>query len=264
MTTTEYGRLLALKAGAVVVVLMVASFSRQWTAQLVPEPPVETLPQASPAPARVAQAVAVGASSTSVSTADGEDSVVRPLAPPDAAGGADSPADSLSGPDGYRRSLRRSVAAEAVLGVVVLAITTLLTGTQPSRAAVETAAAATEAQAPTARMVMVPFDTGIPNGSGKVQITFAPGRVGDNTVEAVVYGADGGLIAIPELRLTLTHRAQQLGPLDAKLVDRKGYFAADRLRIPLSGVWTMNVTVRLTDVDQVTVAKDVTIRPTPA
>ncbi|MFF5757473.1 copper resistance CopC/CopD family protein [Streptomyces longwoodensis] len=264
LTTTEYGRLLALKAGAVVVVLMVASFSRQWTAQLVHEPLAEALPEASSARARVAQAVGVGVSSTSVGTADGEDSAVQRLAPPDAAEGADSTVGSPSGSDGYRRSLRRSVAAEAVLGVVVLAITTLLTGTQPSRAAVETAAAATEAQAPTARMVMVPFDTGIPNGSGKVQITFAPGRVGDNTVEAVVYGADGGLMSIPELRLTLTHRAQQLGPLDAKLVDRQGYFAADRLRIPLSGVWTMQVTVRLTDVDQVTVAKDVTIRPTPA
>ncbi|WP_031106821.1 copper resistance protein CopC [Streptomyces sp. NRRL S-146] len=264
LSTTEYGRLLALKAGAVVVVLMVASFSRQWTAQLAHEPLAESLPVASPAPARVAQAVGVGASSTSLSTADDEDNRVRPPTPPHTAENTDSPAAFPAGPDGYRRSLRRSVAAEAVLGVVVLAITTLLTGTQPSRAAVETAAATAEAQAPTARMVMVPFDTGIPNGNGKVQITFAPGRVGDNTVEALVYAADGGIVAIPELRLTLTHRAQQIGPLDAKLVDRKGYFAADRLRIPLSGVWTMQVTVRLTDVDQVTVTKDVTIRPTPA
>ncbi|WP_329295829.1 copper resistance CopC/CopD family protein [Streptomyces pseudovenezuelae] len=264
LSTTEYGRLLSLKGAAVVVVLMVAYFSRQWTAQLVHEPLAKTLPEASPAPARAVQAVGVGASSTSVRTADGEDRALRPPTPPDTAGNTGSPAGSPAGPDGYRRSLRRSVAAEAVLGVVVLAVTTLLTGTQPSRAAVATAAAATEARAPTARMVMVPFDTGIANGSGNVQITFAPGRVGDNTVEAVVYGVDGGLMAIPELRLTLTHRAQQLGPLDAKLVDRKGYFAADRLRIPLSGVWTMQVTVRLTEVDQVTVAKDVTIRPTPA
>ncbi|MFJ3658729.1 copper resistance CopC/CopD family protein [Streptomyces nigra] len=265
ISATEYGRLLALKAGAVVVVLVVASFSRQWTTQLVQSPAAEMLPKASPAPARVAQTIGVGASSRSVDTADGGESAVRASAPSDAAtGNASSFGASSSGSDGYRRSLRRSVVAEAFLGVVVLAITTLLTGTQPSRAAVETAAAATEAQAPTARMVMVPFDTGIPNGSGKVQLTFAPGRVGDNTVEAVVYGADGSLTSVPEIRLTLTHRAQQLGPLDAKLVDRSGYFSSDRLRIPLSGVWTMQVTVRLTDVDQVTVAKDVTIRPTPA
>lgn len=57
-------------------------------------------------------------------------------------------------------------------------------------------------------------------------------------------------------------RRAWLGPPDAQLVGRKGYFAADRLRIPLYGAWTMKVTVSLTDVDQVTVAKDVTMRPT--
>ncbi|MCX4706844.1 hypothetical protein [Streptomyces sp. NBC_01373] len=86
-------------------------------------------------------------------------------------------------------------------------------------------------------MVMLPFDVGIPNGTGTVQITFLPGRVGDNTVEALVYGPDKGISSVPELRLTLTltltQRAQRIGPLDAKLADRGGYWATDRLRLPL-------------------------------
>lgn len=146
---------------------------------------------------------------------------------------------------------------------MVLAITTLLTGTQPSRAAVESAAATAAAQEPTARVVMVPFDVGIPNGHGTVQITFLPGRVGDNAVEALVYGPDKGLSSVPELRLTLTQRAQRIGPLDAKLVDRGGYWTSERLRLPLPGTWTLRVTVRVTDTDQVTVSKNVTIRPSP-
>ncbi|MFE5917651.1 hypothetical protein [Streptomyces sp. NPDC056468] len=97
-----------------------------------------------------------------------------------------------------------------------------------------------------------------------MQITFAPGRVGDNTVEAVAYGADGLPFAAPEIRVSLTQRAQGVGPLDAKLADRGGYWTTDRLRIPLPGTWTLRVTVRLTDVDQVTLTKDVTIRPSPA
>ena len=117
------------------------------------------------------------------------------------------------------------------------------------------------AQEPTARVVTIPFDVGTPNGTGAVQLTFGPGRVGDNTVEALVYGPDKGIATVPELRLTLTQNAQRIGPLDAKLANKGGYWAADRLRLPLSGTWTLRVTVRVTDIDQVTVSKNVTIRP---
>ncbi|MEU0720518.1 copper resistance protein CopC [Streptomyces lavendulocolor] len=264
VSTTEYGRLLTFKVGAVALVLAAAWFSRQWTAQLTQERLPETLPAAVPERVRVAQTVGVGASPGSNTARESTDSATRPPAPPGATDGPGSSGGSPSASDRDRldrRALRRSVAAEATLGVVVLAITTLLTGTQPSRAAVESAAAAAAAQEPTARVVMVPFDVGIPNGTGTVQITFLPGRVGDNTVEALVYGPDRGVSSVPELRLTLTQRAQRIGPLDAKLVDRGGYWASDRLRLPLPGTWTLRVTVRVTDIDQVTVSKNVTIRP---
>ncbi|MFE7245618.1 hypothetical protein [Streptomyces sp. NPDC057580] len=51
-------------------------------------------------------------------------------------------------PEPYRRGLRRTVAAEAVLGVIVPAITTVLTGTQPSRAAAQNVTAQAVAQLP--------------------------------------------------------------------------------------------------------------------
>ncbi|QQM47643.1 copper resistance protein CopC/CopD (plasmid) [Streptomyces liliifuscus] len=259
VSTTEYGRLLTFKVGAVALVLTAAWFSRQWTAQLTQERLPKTLPAAAPELVRVAQTVGVGASSGS-DTAEGTggDAGTPTLCDlPDTPGPSGSPSAS----DGHRRSLRRSVAAEAVLGVVVLAITTLLTGTQPSRAAVQSAAATAAAQEPTARVVTIPFDVGTPNGTGAVQLTFGPGRVGDNTVEALVYGPDKGIATVPELRLTLTQNAQRIGPLDAKLANKGGYWAADRLRLPLSGTWTLRVTVRVTDIDQVTVSKNVTIRP---
>ncbi|WP_435212814.1 copper resistance CopC/CopD family protein [Streptomyces sp. bgisy034] len=259
LSTAEYGRLLALKSIAVVVVLTVAAFSRQWTAQLLQEKPLqEIVSAAEPQRVRVAQTVGAGASSTSTIT-ENADSLTGP---PTAGDPAEKP--GAPGVGTSRRALQRSVAVEAVLGVVVLVITTMLTGTQPSRAAVESATALAESRKPTVQVALVPVDVGIPNGKGKVQITFSPGRVGDNTVEAVTYGADGLPFAAPELRVNLTHRAQGVGPLDAKLVDRGGYWTTDRLRPPLPGSWTLRVTVRLTDVDQVTVTQDVTIRPSPA
>ncbi|MFI2259486.1 hypothetical protein OHU45_02560 [Streptomyces tubercidicus] len=78
-----------------------------------------------------------------------------------------------------------------------------------------------------------------------------------------MYGPDGGVATVPEIRLTLTQRAQRIGPLDAKLANQGGYWFSDRLRLPLPGTWTVQVTVRTSDIDQVTVSKNVNIRPLP-
>jgi len=159
-----------------------------------------------------------------------------------------------------RRGLRRSVLAEVTVGILVLVITTVLTGTQPGRAAAETAAASTAAPGqPTSSTTLVPFDVGTPGGHGKVQIELTPGRVGENSVQAVILGPDGGLATVPELRLTFTLAAQQVGPLDAELTDKGGYWGTDGLALPLAGTWTMKVTVRTSDIDQVTVSKTVKV-----
>ncbi|MFG2814713.1 copper resistance protein CopC [Streptomyces sp. NPDC048410] len=154
------------------------------------------------------------------------------------------------------RHLRRSVLAEATVGVVVLVLTTLLTSTLPGRAAEEAATA--ETGIPAASVTTVPFTVG-QGGHGKVQITFDPGRVGTNSVQAVVYGANGALAAVPELRITMTLPAQRLGPLDTEVADRGGYWATNSFDLPIPGTWTMKVTVRVSDLDQVTVSRTVRV-----
>ncbi|WP_338897318.1 copper resistance protein CopC [Streptomyces sp. TG1A-60] len=168
---------------------------------------------------------------------------------------ADSPADR------QRHGLRRSVLAEFSVAVVVLVITTVLTGTLPGRAAAEIAkeGGGGAAGENTASSTSIPFDVGTPNGHGKVQIDLGPGRVGENSVQAVVFGPDGGIATVPELRLTFTLRAQKIGPIDAKLTDRGGYWATDTLQLPLPGKWTMKLTVRTSEIDQVTVEKPVRV-----
>ncbi|MFJ6478818.1 copper resistance CopC/CopD family protein [Streptomyces sp. NPDC091682] len=249
LVTTTYGKTLVVKVAAVVLVLYVASYSRRWTARLLHEPAPAEEVQEAPVTEAVRVAQLVGASG-----------------PPEAPGGSsgpDAPAEAEAGGgtgpspveerERYRRSLRRTVAAEAVLGVVVLAITTLLTGTQPSRAAAAESASVAVGQEPQAKVVTIPFDMGTANHRGQVQITLAPGRVGENTVEAVVFSGDGGFATVPELRLTLTQRDLGIGPLDAKLKNQKGYWATYDLRLPMPGEWTLDVTVRTTEIDQVTV-----------
>ncbi|MFI6407914.1 copper resistance CopC/CopD family protein [Streptomyces sp. NPDC050548] len=235
LTGTSYGRILLVKLGAVVLLLVAAGWSRQWTARLA----------GAEVPLQVPELVKTGAEGTSSSTGQGEGT------------GLPDPGAGDGSPDGYRRGLRRSVLLEVAVGVTVLVITTLLTNTLPGRAAAEAQQTATPAGIPAASVTMVPFRVG--NAGGKVQITLDPGRVGLNSVEAVVYGPDGGFATVPELRLSFTLPAQKIGPLDADIKDEGGYWGTNSLNIPIAGTWTMKVTVRTSDIDQVSVERQVRI-----
>ncbi|MFB6824454.1 copper resistance protein CopC [Streptomyces virginiae] len=257
LSDTAYGRTLVVKVAVVVLVLWAASYSRRWTARLLHEARPVTQAVRARAGERVRVAQTVGAPSAPAR----QDHDAAPEAP-----AGDGPGEKTTPPaseaDTHRRGLRRMVTVEAVLGIVVLMITTVLTGTQPSRAAGEKAAAASVADSGV-KVLTVPFDMGTAHHQGTVQITLSPGRVGENTVEAVVFTADGGLASVPELRITLTQEELGIGPLDAKLKNQKGYWAAYDLRLPMPGEWTVNVTIRTTDIDQVTVRETVRITPVP-
>ncbi|MET8111390.1 copper resistance CopC/CopD family protein [Streptomyces prasinus] len=156
--------------------------------------------------------------------------------------------------DRYRRALRFSVLVEALVAVVVLLVTTVLTGTLPARAAAEAAAAgpAPVAGLPAATVVTIPYSLDVPGGKGSVQITLDPGRVGENGIQAVAFDPAGALDSVPELRLSFTLAEKDIGPIDAGLTDRGGYWATSDLNLPLPGTWTMKATIRVSEVDQVT------------
>ncbi|MFF4591005.1 copper resistance CopC/CopD family protein [Streptomyces sp. NPDC001388] len=174
--------------------------------------------------------------------------------------GTSGPAPRLTPAEAaHSRALRRSVLLEVAVSVVVLVLTTILTGTLPGRAAAEAATTQQSAGLPVASVTTIPFDLGKPGLRGKVQITLDPGRVGDNSVQAVVYGPDGGFVTIPELRLSFTLPGQDIGPLDAKVTDRGGYWGSDDLNLPIPGTWEMKATIRVSDIDQVSETRDVRI-----
>ncbi|MFJ6986207.1 MULTISPECIES: copper resistance CopC/CopD family protein [unclassified Streptomyces] len=167
--------------------------------------------------------------------------------------------------DAHRKALRRSVVAEVAVSVLVLGLTTVLTGTLPGRAEAEAATTPASGQAiglPVASVTYVPFDLSspeTPGARGNVQVTLDPGRVGVNSLQAVVYGIDGGFASIPELRVSFSLPSKDIGPLTAKVTDQGGYWAADAVNLPIPGTWEMAVTVRVSDIDQVTVKRPVRI-----
>ncbi|MFJ9676035.1 copper resistance protein CopC [Streptomyces sp. NPDC101221] len=246
LTGSAYGRLLLAKVVLVAVLLAAAAVSRRWTAALV------TAPVAVREPERVPERIPQPA---------GGPPPEAPKSPPppgpdaapctDADPGTDTDAGDAGAGPALRRGLYRSVLVEAVVAAVVLGVTTVLTATPPGRSVEEAARAAVPAGGVLpASVTTIPFQVGA-SGRGTVQITLDPGRTGDNAVQAVVFGPDGSLAAVPELRLSFTLPDKDVGPIEADLADRGGYWSANTVTLPLPGTWTMKATVRVSETDQV-------------
>ncbi|MBL3665128.1 copper resistance protein CopC/CopD [Streptomyces sp. M2CJ-2] len=172
--------------------------------------------------------------------------------------------------DPNRFGLRRSVLAEAGVAVVLLAITTVLTQTEPGRTEQEAKAASSSsapsspssssAQGTGAVTLNMPFDTGGKEGKGVVTIDLDPARVGGNDMHIYVERTDGETLDVPELKVAFTLSAKDIGPLPV-VPDRvaAGHWSASGVQIPMAGDWTVEVTVRSSDIDQVTVSKNAQI-----
>ncbi|MGW0602413.1 copper resistance CopC/CopD family protein [Streptomyces sp. NPDC002640] len=164
--------------------------------------------------------------------------------------------------DAPRSGLRRSVLTEAAVAVLVLAVTTALTGTEPARTEqqAQAASAALPAPAGTPVDVKLPFDTGGEDGKGVVRLEFVPGRVGENTLHVYAEHSYGAPYDLPELKVALTLEAKDIGPLPVTPKHlSEGHWSTAGVQIPMAGNWKVSVTVRTSDIDQVTVHKNVKI-----
>lgn len=275
LTGTDYGRLLLIKIGLVGTVVAIAYTSRKWTSRL--------------AGSEVAAEVEGAAGSEVAAETEAEDSsdVSRETSPatvtpaattvPDSAASNPRRAAQLARQSAARRAarekqardadpdrsgLRRSVLAEAGVAVVLLAVTTILTSTEPGRAAELEAGRGSTATAVPDRAVKVtlPFDTGGQNGKGSVRLQLDPGRVGANTLHVWAETPDGKPLDLPELKVSFTLEAKEIGPLPV-LPERAapGHWSASGVQLPLAGDWRIDVTVRTSDIDQTTVQKNVKI-----
>ncbi|MFF3030306.1 copper resistance CopC/CopD family protein [Streptomyces rubiginosohelvolus] len=249
LTGTRYGQLLILKVALIAVLLAVAWFSRRWTGRLTDsavasenaaeEEPESESESVSADPERAAQLARQRAALTATKKKRIRDA------------------------DPQRSGLRRSVLAEAAVAVVLLAVTTMLTSTEPGRTEEEAAGGTPAASAPAAGgpvNLKMPFDTGGQNGKGTVRIDIEPGRTGSNDLHVWIDGSDGKPMDVPELKLALTLESKDIGPLPV-VPDRlaEGHWSASAVQIPMAGDWKIDVTVRTSDIDQVTIDKNAKI-----
>ncbi|MFF8403155.1 copper resistance CopC/CopD family protein [Streptomyces sp. NPDC015684] len=286
-TETRYGQLLLVKIGLVALLVGVAAVSRRWTARLADtgagapadRPRKERVASAAAGPTAKASArasvkaggagEAAGAKDAEAGKGDGTGNSRRAaqLARQRAAADA-ARRKRLRDADPNRFGLRRSVLAEAGVAVVLLAVTTVLTQTEPGRTE-QQAEAATAASARSsspsspasgALTLDMPFDTGGTDGKGVARIDIDPARVGGNEMHVYVQRPNGRAFDVPEVKVSFTLEAKKIGPLPVNPDHiTTGHWSASGVQIPMAGDWKIAVTVRTSDIDQATVSKNAQI-----
>ncbi|MEU3292167.1 copper resistance protein CopC [Streptomyces longwoodensis] len=299
-TGTRYGQLLLVKIGLVALLVGVASISRRWTGRLAGT-------GAPGSRATVAAGVGGGVgggggkdpgtgTGTGTKQSKKQDAGKQGAARAGAGrGSGEEPGDAATGAvgseraaqlarqraaedtarqkrlrdaDPHRFGLRRSVLAEAGVAVVLLAVTTALTSTEPGRTE-QDAKAATAASSSSssgtgsssgALTLDMPFDAGGTNGKGVVSVDLDPARAGGNEMHVYVTRPNGRAFDVPEVKVALTLESKSIGPLPvAPDHITTGHWSASGVQIPMAGEWKIAVTVRTSDIDQVTVSKNAQI-----
>ncbi|MEU2727245.1 copper resistance protein CopC [Streptomyces griseoviridis] len=298
-TDTRYGQLLLAKIALVAVLVGIAFFSRRWTGRLA-----ETATGAKVTTESEAGASKTTASKTTASKATasktgapktGAPKVTASKTTASKAGGSEVAGSARAAQlarqrvavdtarqkrqrdaDPDRFGLRRSVLAEAAVAVVLLAVTTVLTQTEPGRteedakaakasassSASSSASASASGSDPSAGALTLtmPFDTGSKDGKGVLSVDLDPARVGGNEMHVYVQRPNGRAFDVPEVKVAFTLTAKKIGPLPV-VPDHitTGHWSANGVQIPMAGDWKVAVTVRTSDIDQVTVSKNAQI-----
>lgn len=262
-TETRYGQLLLAKIALVAVLVGIAGLSRRWTGRLTDR---------SADAAGRARTDRVPAATTTRGGGAGGDAgdpadarraaqLARQRAAVDAAR-----QKRLRDADENRFGLRRSVLAEAGVALVLLAVTTALTQTEPGRteqeaeAAASASAGSSTSAASGALTLDMPFDTGGTDGKGVVRVGLDPARVGGNEMHVYVQRPNGRAFDVPEVKVSFTLEAQKIGPLPVNPDHiTTGHWSANGVQLPVAGNWKVAVTVRTSDIDQATVSKNAQI-----
>jgi copper transport protein len=134
-----------------------------------------------------------------------------------------------------RRALRRTVAAELVIALAVLAVTALLVNAVPAKQAAEQ-----------------PFSQTFNVLGVQVNTIISPARAGPgNQFHFYVLGREGQPVAIPELDASIALPSDGVGPISIPVeVASPGHYQANDVDIPFAGTWQLILTVRTSAIDE--------------
>ncbi len=208
LTSTTYGRVLLTKAAVVAVLLAVAFVSRRLMGQWRKALDAEPV------------ALAVGADV--------------------------DPAAGAPGAGAMRTFLRRSIAVEVGLAVVVLGASTALSNAVPAIEA-----------------VALPFTQTVANDQGIGEIFVDPAKVGDTELHVIVTNLDGTTPDVAEMTVTMRLPERDVGPIEVAMQrfnDLPNDYWAPSASFPFPGTWEIEARARVGEFEQKVFRVEVTVR----
>lgn len=264
LTGTTYGRLLLVKIAGMCALIALGYLARRRIAEGLRAPVAvpHTTDTAAASPVRVKAGVAAPAGHIKGGTSaragrGGAGNNARPgggwaRATAEAGG---TKASNGARPDAERisvtlRRLRWSVAAEALIAVVVLAVTAVLVNTPTAR----------ESYLPPAS-ASIAFDTGGPGGQGSLSLAVTPARLGPNQIRISLTSKTGTPYRPQDIQAALSLPARHLGPLSVPLTpEGPGRYRGGSVVISTSGQWELRVTIRSDAFDEANFAVPFSVR----
>ena len=94
----------------------------------------------------------------------------------------------------------------------------------------------------------------------QASLVLDPARTGANQLHMILTDPAGRPVDVPEVDLEFTLRSRRIGPLTVPLTHAgTGEWTASALQLPVPGRWQVALTVRTSDIDEVTETGTVTI-----
>ncbi|MEU7528086.1 copper resistance CopC family protein [Saccharothrix sp. NPDC042600] len=157
--------------------------------------------------------------------------------------------------EGQVRRFGAVVLAEAAIATVVLGFTAVLVNTETvavRQAGATSPAAPPRPAAAPGEPVTADFDAGGASGRGKVAALVAPGASGGRELHVAVLDERGQPKAVAEVRAALSHPERSPGPLTVPLRygGVPGHYVSNAFSVPVSGVWSLSLAIRTSDVDE--------------
>ncbi len=243
LVDTDYGRILLVKLGFFLFLMVAAAVSRdvvnrRWR---IPEDELDT-------PVSVGAGAVVGAGAAAMSGGGsggggGGTATLPPVAP--GGGGLPlSPDDEDEGyPEGYvldeptaERRLRRGLLFEVILGVIILAVTALLVNAAPARG-----------------QDSGPYTATLKTEKVSFDITITPATRGANEMHLFTLDptGTGTTVDATEVSAEMSQPDNDIAPIEVKLIRlAPGHYTSAGLTVPFAGDWKLTVKAVLGDVDE--------------
>jgi copper transport protein len=246
---TDYGRILLVKLGFFLLLMVAAAVSRdvvnrRWR---IPEEELEPL-----VPVGAVAGAATATSAPSAGASDAATVTSPPLPPGDGTGLPPDPDDEEGYPEGYvldeptaERRLKRGLMVEVVLGVIILAVTALLVNAAPARDLKSGPYLAT------LRTDKVSFD-----------VTVTPAKRGANEMHLFTLDPQGTgtTVDATEVSAEMSQPDNDIAPIEVKLIRlAPGHYTSAGFTVPFAGDWKLTVKAVLNDVDEASATTTVPI-----